>query len=76
MADISAPPPRRRTPATARQLEIAGKAIARSIVQVTNMMINKALEGDLKAAEWVAARAFPKTRLLSFATPLPMAKRL
>jgi hypothetical protein len=33
-------PPRRRTPATARQLEVAGKAIAKNIVQVANNMVN------------------------------------
>jgi hypothetical protein len=63
------PTPRRRTPATARQLEEAGKAISRNIVQVTNIMVQKALEGDVKAAEWVASRAFPKTRLCVFELP-------
>jgi hypothetical protein len=32
-------------------------------------MVQKALEGDTKAAEWVAARAFPKTRLVQFELP-------
>jgi hypothetical protein len=68
MTDIS-PAARRRTPATARQVEVAGKAIARNIVAITNTMVNAALAGDIKAAEWVASRAFPKTRLLSFELP-------
>jgi hypothetical protein len=29
-------------------------------------MINKALEGDVKAAEWCASRVFPKERLVKF----------
>jgi hypothetical protein len=57
---------RRRTPAKNRQAEIAGKALARNIVTITNGMINKALEGDAKAAEWCASRVFPKERLVKF----------
>jgi hypothetical protein len=64
------PTPRNKSPpATSRQVEVAGKAIARSIVQVTNIMVQKAIEGDVKAAEWVASRAFPKTRLVQFELP-------
>jgi hypothetical protein len=57
---------RRRPPAKNRQAEIAGKALARNIVTITNGMINKALEGDVKAAEWCASRVFPKERLVKF----------
>jgi hypothetical protein len=63
-------PPRRRTPATApataRQLEEAGKAVTRNAVQVANILIQKALEGDVKAADMVLSRAFGKGRLLKF----------
>jgi hypothetical protein len=68
MTDLTTQP-RRRTPATTRQVEVAGKAIARSIVQVTNVMVQKAIEGDTKAAEWVASRAFSKDRTVQFEIP-------
>jgi hypothetical protein len=32
-----------------------GAELAGAIVQVTNIMVQKALEGDVKAAEWVGA---------------------
>jgi hypothetical protein len=49
-----------------RQLEVAGKAIARNVVQVANVLIQKALEGDVKAADMVLSRAFGKGRLIKF----------
>jgi hypothetical protein len=57
--------PRRRIAGTAKQVE----AVHRNIVAITNNMVNLALEGDIKAAEWVASRAFPKTRLVQFELP-------
>jgi hypothetical protein len=55
-----------RNVARSRQAEVAGKALARNIVTITNGMINKALEGDVKAAEWCASRVFPRERLVKF----------
>jgi hypothetical protein len=61
-------PPGARNVATTnnRQLEVAGKAIAKNVVTVTNVMIQKALEGDVKAADMLLSRAFGKGRLLKF----------
>jgi hypothetical protein len=64
--DLPATTPRRRTPATARQLEEAGKAVTRNAVQAANVLIQKALDGDVKAADMVLSRAFGKGRLLKF----------
>jgi hypothetical protein len=58
-----------RTPSKSRQAEIAGKAIARNVVAVTNIMINQALAGDTKAAEMVLSRALGKGRLATFELP-------
>jgi hypothetical protein len=58
-----------KTPSTRRQAEVAGKAIARNVVAVTNTMINLALAGDTKAAEMVLSRALGKGRLATFALP-------
>jgi hypothetical protein len=58
--------PRCKSPSKNRQAEIAGKAIAKNVVAVTNTMINLALEGDVRAAEWVASKVMPKERLVKF----------
>jgi hypothetical protein len=60
---------KRQSPSKNRQAEIAGKAIARNVVTVTNVMINKALEGSVSAAELVLARVLPKERLVKFPMP-------
>lgn len=60
------PAPRRRTPAKNRQAEVAGKAIQRNVVSITNTMINLALEGKIGPAELVLSRILPKGRLVKF----------
>jgi hypothetical protein len=56
-----------------RQAEIAGKAIARNVVLITNQMINQAAEGDVRSAELVLSRILPKGRLVKF--PIPPIER-
>jgi hypothetical protein len=49
-----------------RQAEVAAKAIQKNVVQIANMMIRMALEGDQKAGEWVLNKALGKERLVRF----------
>src|ERR1700722_7124409 len=58
-----------RPQSKSRQAEVAGKALARNVVAVTNTMINLALAGDVKAAEMVLSRALGKGRLSTFELP-------